>query len=83
MTKVALLGAGGKMGVRLATNLAISDFEVAHVEIGEAGRARLKAELGIDCIDRDAALQGAGVVILAVPDTVIRAVAAQIVPTLA
>lgn len=83
MTKVALLGAGGKMGVRLATNLAKSEFDVAHVEIGEAGRARLKAEVGVDCIDQDAALQGADVVILAVPDTVIRAVAAGVVPQLA
>lgn len=83
MTKVALLGAGGKMGVRLATNLARTDFEVAHVEVSPAGRDRLKAEVGVDCIDRAAALEGAEVVILAVPDTVIRAVAAEVVPTLA
>ncbi|MDP5307102.1 phosphogluconate dehydrogenase C-terminal domain-containing protein [Paracoccus spongiarum] len=83
MTKVALLGAGGKMGVRLATNLARTDFQVAHVEIGEAGRARLKAEVGVDCIDQDKALDGADVVILAVPDTVIRNVAAAVVPGLA
>ena len=42
MTKVALLGAGGKMGVRLATNLKGSHFHVAHVEVSEAGRQRLK-----------------------------------------
>lgn len=83
MTKVALLGAGGKMGVRLATNLARTDFDVAHVEVSEAGRDRLKAETGLDCVSQDAALEGAGVVILAVPDTVIRKVAAAVVPTLA
>ncbi|MFN3274791.1 MAG: phosphogluconate dehydrogenase C-terminal domain-containing protein [Paracoccus sp. (in: a-proteobacteria)] len=83
MTKIALLGAGGKMGVRLATNLARTDFEVAHVEVSPVGRDRLKAEVGVDCIDRAVALEGAEVVILAVPDTVIRAVAAEVVPTLA
>jgi len=83
MTKVALLGAGGKMGVRLATNLARTDFHVAHVELSPAGQARLKAETGLDCVPQDTALDGAQVVILAVPDTVIGKVAAAIVPTLA
>ena len=83
MTKIALFGAGGKMGVRLATNLARAEFEVDHVEVGEDGRARLKAELGFDCVDATTALEGAQVVILAVPDTVIRKVAAQVVPQVA
>ena len=83
MTKVALLGAGGKMGVRLATNLAQTDFEVAHVEVSPAGQARLKAETGLDCVPQEAALAGAEVVILAVPDTVIGKVAGAVVPQLA
>lgn len=83
MTKVALLGAGGKMGVRLATNLARTDFDVAHVEVSPAGQARLKAETGLDCVPQEAALAGAEVVILAVPDTVIGKVAGAVVPQLA
>ena len=83
MTKVALFGAGGKMGVRLSTNLAKTDFDVAHVEVSDAGRERLKTELGFDTVDADAALAGAEVVILAVPDTVIRKVAASVVPQVA
>ena len=83
MTKVALLGAGGKMGVRLATNLTRTDFEVAHVEVSPAGQARLKAETGLDCVPQEAALAGAEVVILAVPDTVIGKVAGAAVPQLA
>ncbi|WP_306752146.1 phosphogluconate dehydrogenase C-terminal domain-containing protein [Paracoccus actinidiae] len=83
MTKVALFGAGGKMGVRLSTNLAKTDFDVAHVEVSSAGRDRLKSELGFDTVDADAALAGAQVVILAVPDTVIRKVAASVVPQVA
>lgn len=83
MTSIALLGAGGKMGVRLAKNLQGSRFEVRHVEVGEAGRKRLQDELGIGCMDEATALQGADVVILAVPDTLIGKIAAAISPRLA
>ena len=48
MTKIALLGAGGKMGVRLSRNLANADFDVDHVEISEEGRRRLKDAVGVD-----------------------------------
>lgn len=68
------------MGVRLATNLAKADFDVSHIEVSDAGRARLKEELGFDCVDQDAALRDAEVIILAVPDTVIGKVAAKVVP---
>lgn len=71
MEKIALIGAGGKMGYRLSRNLRDEPFEVAHVEVSEAGRARLKDELGIDCVAQDEALDGADAVILAVPDTLI------------
>ncbi|WP_341988533.1 phosphogluconate dehydrogenase C-terminal domain-containing protein [Azorhizobium sp. AG788] len=80
--KIALFGAGGKMGVRLSKNLAKSDFQVAHVEVSETGRARLKAEVGVDCIDVAVALSDADVVILAVPDTLIGKIAHQISPQL-
>jgi hypothetical protein len=83
MTKLALLGAGGKMGLRLSLNLAKSDFDVAHVEVSEAGRDRLKAAVGVDCVAQAQALEGAAVVVLAVPDTVIGKVASAIVPDLA
>lgn len=79
MTKLALFGAGGKMGVRLSRNLAASEFETVHVEVSAEGRARLKAELGFDCEEAATALEGAKVVVLAVPDTVIKQVAASII----
>lgn len=75
MTKVALLGAGGKMGVRLATNLRNSRFEVDPVEISEDGRARLKSETGLDAVDQDTALANADVVLMAVPDRLIGKIA--------
>lgn len=79
MTKLALFGAGGKMGVRISRNLAGSDFETAHVEVSEAGQKTLKSELGISCQTPVDALSGAKVVVLAVPDTVIGKVAASII----
>ena len=75
MTKVALLGAGGKMGVRLARNLVGEPYEVAHVEVSEEGRERLRKELGFDCIDAEAALAEADVVLMAVPDALIGKIA--------
>ena len=80
---IALFGAGGKMGVRLSGNLQKSAYQVRHVEVGEAGRKRLKDELGIECVSVDAALDGVDVVILAVPDTLIGKLAAEIAPRLA
>lgn len=78
MTAIALFGAGGKMGYRLAKNLKGSRFDVRHVEVSDAGKARLKNELGLDCVPSDVALSGTDVVILAVPDTAIGKVAASI-----
>jgi len=75
MTDIALLGAGGKMGLRLATNLQGSPYGVKHVEISDQGRRRLADELGVSCVDRDEALAGADVVLMAVPDNLIGKIA--------
>jgi D-apionate oxidoisomerase len=83
MTKIALFGAGGKMGMRLGANLKNSRFEVAPVEVSEVGKERLRAEMGWAAVDADAALAGAGIVVLAVPDTAIGKVALGIVNKLA
>ena len=80
--KIALFGAGGKMGFRLTSNLLKSDYRVSHVEVSEAGRQRLKDELNVDCVSIDAALDGAQVVILAVPDTLIGKLSHEIAPKL-
>jgi hypothetical protein len=79
MTKVALLGAGGKMGVRLSTNLQGSRFSVDHVEVSEAGRERLKQAVGADCVEMDTALSQADVVVMAVPDRLIGKIAHDII----
>lgn len=83
MTRIALMGAGGKMGVRLARNLMDSRFDLAPVELAEEGRARLKEATGLDCVGQAEALDGAAIVVLAVPDRAIGRVAHEIVPGLA
>ncbi|MER0237407.1 phosphogluconate dehydrogenase C-terminal domain-containing protein [Fulvimarina sp. MAC8] len=80
--KLALIGAGGKMGMRLARNLQNSAYETAHVEVSDAGRDRLKAAFGTECVPLDEALDGAGAVVLAVPDTAIGTVASGLVDRL-
>lgn len=79
MSKIALFGAGGKMGVRSSRNLLGTSFDVAHVEISEAGQQRLKEEIGVQCVPAEEALKGASAALLAVPDTAIRAVSHAII----
>src|SRR5690606_26524234 len=79
MTKIALLGAGGMMGVRLATNLKQASFDVDHVEISDIGRQRLRDEVGVEAVSQEAAIAHADVVIMAVPDKLIGRVAHVIV----
>lgn len=62
------------MGIRSARNLLKSDFQVAHVEISETGQTNLKAAIGVDCVTAAEALKDADIVLLAVPDTAIKAV---------
>lgn len=78
MTSIALFGAGGKMGHRLSRNLKESRFIVRHVEVSDAGRARLAQDFGIECVAAGTALAEAQVAVLAVPDTHIGKVAQSI-----
>lgn len=74
MTTVALVGAGGKMGVRLARNLSKSTYVMTYVESNPERRAQIESELGISCIGLKEAC-AADVVILAVPDNAIGRIA--------
>ena len=75
MTKIALMGAGGKMGVRLAQNLKDAGQDLYPVEITDVGRTRLRDEVGIDAVDQAEALADADVVLMAVPDRLIGKIA--------
>ncbi len=79
MTKIAVIGAGGKMGFRIIDNLAKKDHQILPVEVGEAGIARL-ATRGMSPLSAAEAIADAEVVILAVPDDRIGDVAAEVVP---
>src|SRR3954466_506565 len=78
MTTIALFGAGGKMGYRLSANLRNSPYTTRHVEVSEGGRERLRSGLGLEALSTEKALDGAEVIILAVPDTAIGKVSAGI-----
>jgi hypothetical protein len=64
---IALLGAGGKMGLRTADNLRKTQYNVRHAEIAERGKAAL-AERGLSAMTPEEAIDGADVTILALPD---------------
>jgi pyrroline-5-carboxylate reductase len=77
---VALIGAGGKMGLRIARNLKKHGRDTRHVEIG-AGIAALAAE-GLEVTPIEQAVRGAKVVIVAVADSHIQKVTQAISPLL-
>ncbi len=76
---LAVIGAGGKMGMRVSANLQRSSHTVYYSENSPAGQERVRAE-GRDITATDDAVQDADVVILAVPDTVLGVVSEGVVP---
>lgn len=83
MARIAILGAGGKMGCRLTANLLKSQqrHELLLVEVGDLGRARI-AERGLNTTDESDALAKAEVLILALPDRILGKVAHETIPKL-
>ena len=82
MTTIALFGAAGKVGTRIADALKDDpEYRMFYVEAGEAGLARLR-ERGLTPTSQEDAIREADVVILSVPDILIGTVAADIVPAL-
>ncbi|MDZ4721540.1 MAG: phosphogluconate dehydrogenase C-terminal domain-containing protein [Roseiflexaceae bacterium] len=80
--RLALMGAGGKMGCRIGDNLKDNTgYLVDYIEISESGLARLAAR-GLQATPQDEALRRADAVILAVPDNLIGHITQMIVPDL-
>lgn len=80
MTKVCLVGAGGKMGMRLTHNLYNHPgYEMTYLENGKSGIENLK-KFGIIPSREDEVIPEALMVILAVPDVILGRVSEQIVP---
>ena len=81
MTKVILIGAGGKMGVRLTNNLKHSSYEMSYLEVSEVGIKRI-TDQGLKISDAKAVIPQADIVIFAVPDVLINKVANLYVPAM-
>jgi D-apionate oxidoisomerase len=79
MKKIVLVGAGGKMGMRLTHNLVKSEYEVKYLEVSEAGISRLK-EKGIVVSRPEECIPLADVVIYAVPDITLGNVTTSLIP---
>ena len=79
---VTILGAGGNMGRRITGPLVGNpDYELRLVEPGSRGRELIEAQ-GLTVMDQATGLAGADVVVFAVPDKIVPAVAAEVVPLL-
>jgi len=79
MTKVTLVGAGGKMGMRLTHNLKNAQYEMTYLEVSPAGIERL-TEKGVTVSQPDDTVPFADMVILAVPDVALEKVSATFIP---
>ncbi|MGM0401550.1 MAG: phosphogluconate dehydrogenase C-terminal domain-containing protein, partial [Chloroflexota bacterium] len=82
MHTVAVFGAAGKVGARVVDKLQDDpELELLCVEAGEAGLSALR-ERGLEPTEQAEAIERAGTIVLAIPDTIIGAVASEIVPQL-
>ena len=79
MTKVDLIGAGGKMGCRLTNNLKKSAYSVSYVEVSQEGIDRLTG-LGVSISDPEDVVPEADIVILAVPDVLLGKISGDVIP---
>lgn len=78
---IAVVGAGGKMGMRVSDNLADGHHTVRYSESSPAGRQRT-VDAGRAVTETAEAVAEADVVILAVPDIALAPVSADVVPLL-
>jgi D-apionate oxidoisomerase len=78
---IAVVGAGGKMGMRVSNNLQRRNHTVYYSENSPAGQQRTR-DAGRTLSDTPTAVAEADVVILAVPDVALAPVSAEVVPQL-
>jgi hypothetical protein len=78
---IAVIGAGGKMGMRVSDNLVRTAHRVSYSENSPAGRERVTAA-GRELTATPDAVRDADIVVLAVPDLALGPVTAEIVPQL-
>ena len=78
---IAVIGAGGKMGMRVSDNLRRSSHNVLYAENSPAGQQRT-TDAGRTVTNSHEAVVNADVVILAVPDVALGPVSSAMVPQL-
>ncbi len=76
---IAVIGAGGKMGMRVSNNLVKTKHNVWYAENSPAGQERVTAT-GRALTSSTEAVTNADIVIFAVPDLALKAVTADLVP---
>lgn len=81
MLKVAVLGAGGKMGCRVSSKIDRSNkYDASFIEISDFGIQRLR-DVGIEVISKaDESIPNADVVVFAIPDILIKKISRDIIP---
>jgi hypothetical protein len=79
MLKVTLVGAGGKMGLRLTHNLRTSSYEMHYLEVNPAGTEKLK-EMGVSASSDKNVIRSSDILILAVPDVALEKVSSEMIP---
>lgn len=77
--KVTLIGAGGKMGLRLTRNLKNSSYRMYFLENNQTGIEKLKGK-DIEISSAERCVPYSDIVILAVPDIALEKVSAEIIP---
>lgn len=80
MEKLAIVGAGGKMGMRITAKMKDDpNYDIRYVENSPAGVERLK-ELGVTTMPLEKAVADCDMLVLAIPDRLIKTVGKEIVP---
>jgi len=77
--KIAVIGAGGKMGMRVSNNLVKTEHTVWYVENSPAGQQRT-TDAGRELTEASVAVADADIIVLAVPDLALGPVSAELVP---
>ena len=79
--KIGILGAGGKMGMRISANLNKLPNEIFYIENAETGIKRL-AQSGLKVSAQAEVMDQVDVLILAVPDILINKISTEVGPDL-
>jgi hypothetical protein len=79
MTKITVVGAGGKMGCRLMDNFVKTQYQVACLEVSPQGIENLRTR-NLTVSKQEDVIPQSDVVILGVPDVAIEKVSAELIP---